>query len=167
MAQAFNHHNASLSEGRALAAVVGALPGKPYGTRVGTDSPRRLRPPWRGGARCVPALHGAPRLEGKEVERATPWFLALVRHRAGRGGAHENPHHLPSPSGVAPSTVIPGGKAIEPIRKLESMTLPVIAATAGMFINGGAGSGWTSGRRHRFAEQVIGRDLCRAEYDVR
>ena len=102
-----------LSEGRALAAVVGALPGKPYWTRVGTDSPRRLRHPWRGGARRAPTSHSAPRLEGEEVEGATPSFLALVRHRAGQGGAHENPHHLPSPSGVAPSTVIPGGKAIE------------------------------------------------------
>ena len=51
VAHTFDHHNAFLSEGRALAAVVGALPGKPYGTRVGTDSPRRLRQPWRGGAR--------------------------------------------------------------------------------------------------------------------
>ena len=55
----------------------------------------------------------APHLEGEEVVRATPWFLALVRHRAGGGGAHVNSHHLPSPPGVAPSTVIPGGKAIE------------------------------------------------------
>ena len=45
------------------------------------------------------------------VEGATPVFLPLVRHRAGGGGAPVNSHHLPSPSGVAPSTVIPGGKA--------------------------------------------------------
>ena len=111
MAHALDHHNASLSEGGVLAVVVGALPGKPYGPRVGTDSPRRLRHPWRVGAGRVRASAGAPRREGLEVEGATPCFLALVRHRAGGGGAHENPHHLPSPSGVAPSTVIPGGKA--------------------------------------------------------
>ena len=113
MAHAIDQHNASLSEGAPLAAVVGALPEKPYGTRVGTDSPRRLRQPWLDAARRVPALHGAPRLEGEEVVRATPWFLALVRHRAGGGGAHENSPHLPSPEGVALTTVIPGGKAIE------------------------------------------------------
>ena len=55
---------------------------------------------------------GAAR-EGEMVEGATPCFLALVRHRAGGGGAPVNSHHLPSPSGVAPSAVIPGGKAIE------------------------------------------------------
>ena len=113
MAHALDHHKASLSEGRALAAVVGDLTGNPYGTRVGTDSPRRLRHPWRAAARRGPASPGAPRREGEEVEGATPCFLALVRHRAGGGGAHENSHHLPSPSGVAPSTVIPGGKANE------------------------------------------------------
>ena len=94
MAHAFDHHNASLSEGRALAAVVGALPGKPYGTRVGTDSPRRLRHPWQGGAQRTPGSHGAPRLEGEEVEGATPYFLALVRHRAGEM-VHAKVHHFP------------------------------------------------------------------------
>jgi len=112
VAHAFDHHNASLSEGRALAAVVGALSGKPYGMRVGTDSPRQLRHPWQGGARRGPASHATPRLEGEEVEGATPWFLALVRHRAGEM-VHAKVHHFPPVSGVAPSAVIPGGKAIE------------------------------------------------------
>lgn len=49
--------------------VVGALPGKPYGTRVGTDSPCRLRQPWQGGARRVPASPGAA-CRGEEVEGA-------------------------------------------------------------------------------------------------
>ena len=93
MAHALDHRNAILSEGRALAAVVGALPGKPYGTRVGTDSPRRLQQPWRGGGR-VPASLGAPRLEGEDVEGATPCFLALVRHRAGEI-VHAKVHHSP------------------------------------------------------------------------
>jgi len=46
------------------------------------------------------------------VEGATPCFLALVRHRAGEM-VHAKVHHFPSVFGVAPSTVIPGGKAIE------------------------------------------------------
>ena len=50
------------------------------------------------------------------MEGATPCFLPLVRHRAGGGGAPLWSHHLPSPRGVAPSTVIPGGKAIERCR---------------------------------------------------
>ena len=64
-----------------FAAVVGALPGKPYWSRVGTDS--RVGGDNRGGAAPgVPRLLPAPRLEGEEVEGATPSFLALVRHRA-------------------------------------------------------------------------------------
>ena len=63
--------------------------------------------------------------------------------------------------------MIPCGKAIKPMRKPESMTVPGTAATAGMFAIGAVSLGWTSGRRHRFAEQVIGRDLCRTEYDIR
>jgi len=96
VAHALDHHNASLSEGEVLAAVVRALPEKPYGTRVSTDSPRQLGHPWQGGARPVPASDGAPRLEGEEVEGATPWFLALVRHRAGEM-VHAKVHHFPPP----------------------------------------------------------------------
>ena len=42
VAHAFDHRNASLSEGEALAVVVQAVPGNPHWTRVGTDcqSPR-------------------------------------------------------------------------------------------------------------------------------
>ena len=50
------------------------------------------------------------------VEGATPSFLPLVRHRAGGGGARQNPPPPLPFSGVAPSTVIPGGKAIERCR---------------------------------------------------
>ena len=88
--------------GRALAAVVGALPGKPCWKRFGTDSPRRLRQPWRGGARRVPASPATPRLEGEEVEGATPGFWALVRHRGGGGGARQNPPPLLPFSGSLP-----------------------------------------------------------------
>ena len=40
---AFDNHNAALSEGAALAVVVGAIPGNPHWTRVGTDSPSPVR----------------------------------------------------------------------------------------------------------------------------
>ena len=91
--------------------MVGALPGKPYWKRVGTDSPRWLR---QSEARlrlaCPPSPGAAARrTRGVLVEGATPVFSALVRHRAGGGGAPEWSHHLPSPLGVAPSTVIPAG----------------------------------------------------------
>ena len=43
VAHTHDNHNASLSEGGALAAVVSVLPGKPYWKRVGTDSPRLMR----------------------------------------------------------------------------------------------------------------------------
>ena len=72
VAHAFDPRNASLSEGKALAVVVQAVPGNPHWTRAGTDSPRRLRQPWRGGGWRRPALSDAPRLEEEEVVRATP-----------------------------------------------------------------------------------------------
>ena len=97
------------------------------------------------------------------MEGATPRFWPLVRHGTRLTGARSGARLTP-PRGVAPSTVIPGGKAIELMRKPESMTLPGNAATTGMFAIGAASSGWTSGRRHRFTEQVLGRDLCRTEY---
>ena len=75
--------------------------------------------PWGGGSARPPprmARRGATR-EGEEVEGATPGFLPLVRHRAGGGGAPLWSHHLPFPREGAPSTVIPGGKAVRPARK--------------------------------------------------
>ena len=50
------------------------------------------------------------------MEGATPCFLPLVRHRGGGGGARQNPPPPLPFSGVAPSTVVPGGKAIERCR---------------------------------------------------
>ena len=84
------------------------------GIRIGSGLARILRilcgkaPCGAGPPRT--ARRGAAQ-EGEEVEGATPCFLPLVRHRAGGGGAPEWSHHLPSPAGVAPSTVIPCGKA--------------------------------------------------------
>ena len=109
MAHAFDHPNASLSEGEpsplwsrlcpetligsGLARILRILSGK---APCGAGPPRTAR---RGTAQ-----------EGEEVEGATPCFLPLVRHRAGVGGAPQWSHHLPSPVGVAPSTVIPAGR---------------------------------------------------------
>ena len=89
MAHAFDNHNASLSEGVPLAAVVVALPGKPYWTRVGTDSPRRLRQSWRGGARRVLASPGAVarRTRGVQVEGATLYFASRIG-TAGQADVH-------------------------------------------------------------------------------
>ena len=50
------------------------------------------------------------------VEGATPSFLPLVRHRAGVSGPPFGPPLTPPLGGVAPSTGIPGGKAIERCR---------------------------------------------------
>ena len=47
------------------------------------------------------ALLGAPRLEGEEVEGATPGFSALVRHRAGEM-VHAKVHHFPPFLGSLP-----------------------------------------------------------------
>ena len=74
------------------------------------------------GIACPPprtARRGATR-EGEEVEGATPCFLPLVRHRGGGGGARQNPPPPLPFSGVAPSTVIPGGKAVVAVTKPRS-----------------------------------------------
>ena len=74
-------------------------------TRIGRGLARIARVLWGkascgAGIACPPprtARRGAAP-EGEEVVRATPCLLALVRHRAGGGGAPVNSHHLPSPS---------------------------------------------------------------------
>ena len=57
-------------------------------------------------ARRVVAPHG----RGRKWRERPPPFWPLVRHRAGGGGAPLWSHHLPSPAGVAPSTLIPAGR---------------------------------------------------------
>ena len=111
------NYKTALSEGAALAVVVEAIPGNPHRTGVGTDSPS---PPRQSVVRRQLAL-SAPRTarrgaarEGVMVEGATPCILPLARHRAGGGGARQNPPPPLPFLGVAPSTVIPGGKAIDP-----------------------------------------------------
>ena len=74
MAHAFDNHNASLSEGAPLAAVVGALPGKPYWKRVGTDSPRRLRESEARLRLACPRLARRTAREGRRWRERPPLF---------------------------------------------------------------------------------------------
>ena len=96
------------------------------GVRIGGGSARIARV-LCGKAPCGAdpdrtAGRGAAR-EGGMVERATPFFRRWCATGQGEM-VHAKIHHLPSPSGVALSTVIPGGKAIELMRKPESAILP-------------------------------------------
>ena len=81
-------HNATLSEGRALAVVVGDFPETPHQTRKDKHFPGPLR---RGDARlrlaCPPHARrvGAPHGRGEGGE-SDPWFSPLVRHGGGVNG---------------------------------------------------------------------------------
>ena len=72
------------------------------------------------------------------VVRATPSFLALVRHGGGQRWTGVRPPFASPFSGVALTTEIPGGKAIELTRKPEPVTLPGNAATTWVFPPGTA-----------------------------
>ena len=86
MVHAFDNHNASLSEGAPLAAVVESLPGNPHWTRVSMDS----RPPLRQrGARLRPACPRLARRDGAPHER-------------GAGGGSDPPFCA---AGAAPASV--------------------------------------------------------------
>ena len=112
MAHAFDHRNASLSEGffsllwsePCLESLIGS--GLARIPRVGCDNrggaspgvppPRTVRRAWRG------------RTWRERPRHIWRWCAT------GQGEVvHAKIHHLPSPFGVAPSTEIPGGKAIE------------------------------------------------------
>ena len=125
MAHTLDNHNDSLSEGGALAAVVSVLPGKPYWKRVGTDSPRLMRPSEASMRLARPPSPGeaARRTRGKLVVGATPNFRPLMRHGAGAGYSCLYSSFC-LPLGVAPTTVIPGGKAVEPMRKPRASHRP-------------------------------------------
>jgi len=111
----FDNYQSALSEGKALAVVVKAVPGSPHWRRVGTDCPCPLR---QSAVVCGPAcarlarrVGGAAR-EGRKWRERPPDFWRWCA--TGQGEVvHGKIHHLPSLAGVAPSTVIPGGKAIE------------------------------------------------------
>ena len=120
VAHAFGNRNASLSEGEALAVVVQVVAGNPHGTRVGADSPkpsavrRGVAPASRVHplARCVVAPHGRGGSGGSDPHVLT------ASAAPGRVSRFTSQFTVNPPLGVAPSTVIPGGKAIERCRGL-------------------------------------------------
>ena len=89
--------------GRGLARIARILWGKPpCSAGIACPSPRTPR---RGAAR-----------RGRKCQGATPPFSALVRHGGGHGWKPRWHPFAPPCGEVAPSTVIPGGKAIERCR---------------------------------------------------
>ena len=96
----FDHHNASLSEGGALAVGVRVFSETPHGTQDNTDFPRPMR---KSDARLRLACPPSP----------------VAPHERGAGGRSDPPlvpHQRPK-KGVAPSTSDPCRKAIELARK--------------------------------------------------
>ena len=102
----FDNYESALSEGGALAVVVPGFPPTPHQTRDNTEF---LRLMGQNEARRRTAR------EGEMVVGATPGFWPLMRHGAGAGysGLYSS---FSLPLGVAPTTIIPGGKAIERCR---------------------------------------------------
>ena len=110
MAHAFDDHNASLSEGAPLAAVVGALPGKPYWKRVGRIPRVGCDKAKRGCASRVPASSGAPHEMGDGGESDPPFFGAGAPPGRGKWATLKATIY-PHLRRVALTSVIPGGKA--------------------------------------------------------
>ena len=110
----FNDHNASLSEGEALAVVVERFSETPHRKRDNTDFPRPLRPTearlrlaWPPPAGC-----GDVAQERGAGGGSDPGLFAADAPREG-ARPDRPPDTFPPRSGVAPTPVIPGGKAIE------------------------------------------------------
>ena len=110
----FDSPNACLSEGGALAVVVQAVPGNPHWTQFGTDCQVRCGNPPCGAApgcphlaRRVVAPHGRGGSGGSD-----PRFLTASA-APGRVSRFTSQFTVNPPLGVAPSTMIPRGKAIE------------------------------------------------------
>ena len=110
MAHAFDNHNASLSEGAPLAAVVGALPGKAYWKRVGTDSPRRLRESEARLRLACPRLARRTAREGRRWRERPPVFGRWCV-TGERSPAHIVAHGKHSPRGGRSLHSDPCGKA--------------------------------------------------------
>ena len=115
----FDNYESALSEGGALAVVVPGFPPTPHQTRDNTEFPRMMgqnearlcpvRPPRPAGA--------ARRTRGGDGGGSDPILLAADAPR-GRGRLFMPLFILfPLPLGVAPTNVIPCGKAIEPAKR--------------------------------------------------
>jgi len=116
VAHAFDHHNAALSEGESsllwsgpcLESLIGS--GLARIPRVGCDKVKR------GCASRVPASHGASWRRtggGGSGESDPPIFGAGAPPGRGKWPTLKPTSFPPPLLGVAPSTVIPGGKATE------------------------------------------------------
>ena len=137
MVHDFDNYKYALSEGAALAIVVQAVPGNPHGTGVSRvlnntgkrDCPRR-RPPL--------ARRRSRRTRGGGSGGSAPPFLTSAAapasvHRRTRWRTVNTPRR-----GVAPSTVIPGGKA-EMLKAWTRVVLLNLALTAAGLRASGSG----------------------------
>ena len=116
----FNYDNASLSEAKPSPLWSKASPKRRTGS--GTTRISCVGCNNRGGAVPGASLpRPARRTGGVLVVGATPGFSALVRHERGQGRTGLRTP-FPPRSGVAPTTVIPGGKAIERCSGLRRST---------------------------------------------
>ena len=112
MGHFFDRHNASLTEGGALAVVVGDFPETPHQTRDSTDFPRALR---KSEARLRLACPPPSRRSGVAHWRGAgggsdPPFLTAGA-ASGRVSRFTSQFTVNPPlGGVAPSTVIPAGR---------------------------------------------------------
>ena len=116
----FDNHNASLSDGGALAVVVRDFSETPHGTRDNTDFPRPMRDREARRRLACPPSPGATarRTRGGLVEGATPFLPFKVRHRAGMTIAHQIAHFSsPFRAGGRSLYSDPCGKAVESAKK--------------------------------------------------
>ena len=109
-----DHCKTALSEGKALAVVVKAVPGSPHWRRVGTDSPCPLR---QSAVGCGPACAGLARRVGGAAREGRKWRerpRVFRRWCATGQGRWCTPKFTisPPPSGVAPSTLLPAGRPL-------------------------------------------------------
>jgi len=149
VARAFNNRNASFSEGGALAVVVKCFPGTSDWTRDNADfAPRKRHNEARLRLACLPLV----RRNGAQYERGAGGGSDPRIFVAGASPARVNRRVQwrainPPVVGVAPSTVIPGGKTIECCSGLRLSTraghvaAPVIHEPAPALEQVGAGIG--------------------------
>ena len=122
MAHAFDHPNASLSEGEVLAVVVQVVPGNPYWKRIGKDSPNPLR---QSVVRRRPASHGASWRRtggGGSGGSDPPLFGAGAPPGRGKWSTLRSTTY-PAPRGGRSLHSDPCGKAAEPVRKSAPRTV--------------------------------------------